>query len=193
MGQNSNKKLFKIGICGSPGSGKTTLSSGLFYFLKVMGVHVELVPELIKYKVYKNINFELEGFDILNTVEQKEFEEVFEKAKNQIDVIICEAPLCNGYFYSSFYNKSLEFPILKKIAESKINSYDVMLFVERVPETEYVTFGRKESFDQARQLENHINNKLQELNYNKPVIKVTQKTPIEEILKKIQEIRKTNA
>ncbi len=174
----------KIAIIGSPGSGKTTLSAGLFYNLKCIGEHVEIVPELIKYKVYKNINFELEGFDILNTLEQKEFEEIFEtdNAKKQIDHIICEAPLCNGYFYSSFYDKSLEFPILKKIAESKINTYDIMLFVERIPESEYVTFGRKESFEQAKKLEEHINQKLIELNYKNKIVKVNQKTSIKDIL-----------
>lgn len=177
----------KIAIIGSPGSGKTTLAAGLFYHLKMMAEHVEMVPELIKYKVYKNINFELEGFDILNTLEQKEFEEIFESenAKNQIDFIICEAPLCNGYFYSSFYQKQLEFPILKKIAESKINTYDLMIFVERSPEAEYVSFGRKESFEQARKLEIHITEHLKELGYNKPIIRVNQATPIKDILNMI--------
>jgi len=175
----------KIAIVGSPGSGKTTLSAGLFYFLKTLGEHVEHVPELIKYKVYKNINFEAEGFDILNTLEQKEFEELFETehAKKQIDYIICEAPLCNGYFYSSFYDKGLEYPILNKIAESKINTYDYMLFVERIPDSEYVNFGRKESFDQAKKLEQHIHQKLKELKYSNPIMVVNQKTDIEEILK----------
>ena len=174
----------KIAIIGSPGSGKTTLSAGLFYNLKCLGEHVEMVPELIKYKVYKNINFELEGFDILNTLEQKEFEELFEtdSAKKQIDFVICEAPLCNGYFYSSLYDKQLEFPILKKIAENKINSYDIMLFVERIPENEYVTFGRKESFEQAKKLEDHIESKLTELGYSNKVVRVNQHTPIKEIL-----------
>jgi dephospho-CoA kinase len=177
----------KIAIIGSPGSGKTTLAAGLFYHIKIMGEHVEMVPELIKYKVYKNINFELEGFDILNTLEQKEFEEIFEtdKAKEQIDYIICEAPLCNGYFYSSFYNKQLEFPILKKIAQSKINTYDLMIFVERTPESEYVSFGRKESFEQAKKLEDHITDKMAELGYTKKVIRVNQNTSINEILKEI--------
>lgn len=177
----------KIAIIGSPGSGKTTLTAGIFYTLKCLGEHVEMVPELIKYKVYKDINFDVEGFDILNTLEQKEFEELFEtdKAKTQIDFVICEAPLCNGYFYSSFYQKELEFPILKKIAESKINTYDIMLFVERIPEAEYVTFGRKESFEQAKRLEDHIEEKLTELKFSKKIYRVNQNTSMKEVLKMI--------
>lgn len=177
----------KIAIIGSPGSGKTTLAAGLFYHLKILGEHVEMVPELIKYKVYKDIDFKVEGFDILNTLEQKEFEELFESdnAKSQIDYIICEAPLCNGYFYSSFYDKKLEFPILKKIAENKINSYDLMIFVERTPASEYVSFGRKESFEEAKKLEEHITQKLAELGYNKKLMRVNQSTSITEILQAI--------
>lgn len=60
-----------------------------------------------------------------------------------------------------------------------------MLFVERIPENEYVTFGRKESFEQARILEEHIQNKLLELKYTHKIIRVNQKTPIKEILEKI--------
>ena len=144
---------------------------------------MEMVPELIKYKVYKNIPFGNDGFDIQNTLEQREFEEVFEtpKAMAQIDYIICEAPLCNGYFYSSFYDKDLEVPILKKIAQSKINTYDLMVFVERADD-EYVSFGRKESFAQAKKLENHIKDKLKELDYQNDIIFVNQHTDIKDIL-----------
>ena len=78
-------------------------------------------------------------------MEQKEFEEIFESdvATKQIDFLIYEAPLCNGYFYSSFYEKTLESPVLKRIAESKINTYDVILFVEMVQDIEYVSFGKR--------------------------------------------------
>ena len=75
----------KIAIVGSPGSGKSTLAAGLFYHLKVMGKNVELVPELIKTKVYEGIDFSKDGFDVANTLKQQNFEEIFEKAKHKID------------------------------------------------------------------------------------------------------------
>lgn len=181
------KTVKKIAIVGSPGSGKSTLCAGIFYNLKILGEHVEMVPELIKYKFYKNLRFDIDGFDVQNTLEQKEFEETFEteKALAQLDYIICEAPLCNGYFYSSYYKKDLESPILKKIAQNKINSYDLIIFVQRSSSSEYITFGRKESLDQARELENHVHEKIKELGYKNKIMIVSQETNIKEVLKEM--------
>lgn len=174
----------KIGIIGSPGAGKTTLTSGLFYFLKIRRINVEKVPELIKYKVYEGADFSAPGFDILNTLEQKKFEEIFikENKRHKIDVIICEAPICNGYFYSSFYDKVLEHPILEKIAKDHINTYDVLLFLERKEKDEYVSFGRKESLSEAKKLEKHIKDKITDLGFKNKLILINQKTSINEVI-----------
>jgi hypothetical protein len=174
----------KIAVIGAPGSGKTTLSAGLFYKLKVLGMHVELVPELIKYKVYRGDQFTDDGFDIQNTLEQKAFESTFDKAKAQgvLQFVICEAPLCNGYFYSSFYGKHLETAVLKKIAIDSINDYDAILFVKRHDDSSYVNFGRKESLAQAIDLQTHIENKMKELEYKNRVLVAYQHTPLDEII-----------
>lgn len=178
----------KIAIIGAPGSGKTTLAAGLFYHLKISGENVEMVPELIKYKVYKNVVFKQDGFDILNTLEQKAFEETFETetAKKHIDKIICEAPLCNGYFYSSFYGKELEYPILKKIAADKINTYDIIIFVKKNKADKHIEFGRKENLETSLKFEEHIREKINDLDYKKQIIFVDQKTPMDELIKLIK-------
>jgi nicotinamide riboside kinase len=175
----------KIAVIGSPGSGKTTLSAGLFYKLKTIGKHAEFVPELIKYKVYRGEKFNQDGFDVVNTFEQKNFEKVFETARENktLDYIICEAPLCNGYFYSSFYKKELEQLILRKIAVDAINNYDVILFVKIIEKAEYVEFGRKESKDQANQLQAHIEKEFAQLGFKNKLLIVNQKTEIDQILK----------
>lgn len=172
----------KIAIIGAPGSGKTTIASGLFYNLKILGKKVELVPELIKYKVYRETGFETDGFDIQNTLEQKELEETISKAKD-MEIVICEAPLCNGFFYSRFYNKKEEWPVLKKIAQKNIQSYDLVIFVEHVPYlTEYETFGRREDHSTSLKFQKFIGNKVKELKYTGPIIKVNQGTNIQKIV-----------
>lgn len=173
----------KIAIIGAPGVGKSTIASGLHYEMKVQGLKAELVPELVKYKVFKGVDFSKDGFDIQNTIEQKDFEEVFENT-SEIDYLICEAPLCNGYFYASFYEKELELPVLKKVAAEKINTYDVIFFVKR-ENMEYSRFGRKESFEQSLKLESHIKEKLVEIGAKKPIFEVSCQVKIKDILTQI--------
>jgi dephospho-CoA kinase len=153
----------KIGLIGAPGAGKTTLSAGLFYHLKMLGYNVELAPELIKFKVYQGADFSRPGFDIQNTLEQMALEEGIERAEEKghaLDALICEAPLCNGYFYASFYGKADECPVLRRVALDKIKTYDLLFFVKRPAAQEYVRVGRKESLEKSSLLEAHIRAEL---------------------------------
>lgn len=173
----------KIAIIGAPGSGKTTIAAGLFYNLKTLRKKTEFVPELIKYKVYKKDAFNRDGFDIQNSLEQRDLEETIEKAPD-IEYVICEAPLCNGFFYSSFYKKDEEWPILKKIAQKNINTYDIIFFVEHLTESsEYESFGRKESKELSLKLQSHIDDKIKELNFKNPIVRIKQDTDIQEVIK----------
>lgn len=174
----------KIALIGAPGSGKTTIASGLFYNLKILGKKVEIVPELIKYKVYQNSKFTKDGFDIKNTLEQQDLETQMSLVKD-IEILICEAPLCNGYFYSSFYKKKEEWPILKKIAKENINSYDLIIFLEHVKNENYETFGRKEDKKTSLKLEKFIKKKIKELHFEKKIIFINQKTNLINVLGEI--------
>lgn len=172
----------KIALIGAPASGKTTIAAGLFYNLKILGKKVEVVPELIKHKVYQNLSFGADGFDIQNTLEQKALEENLQKAPN-LEFLICEAPLCNGFFYSSFYKKKEEWPILEKIAAKGINSYDLIIFVKHnIYKEDFETFGRKEDKKTALLLEKHIAKKIKSLKYTGPIVTITQATNIQNVL-----------
>jgi len=174
----------KIALIGAPSSGKTTIMSGLFYHFKMLEKKVEIVPELIKYKVYEDIKFGEEGFDIQNSLEQAKLEKIISNAKG-IDLVICESPLCNGYFYSSFYKKKYEAPLLKKIAQNYINGYDLIIFVEHLNDGKFESFGRKESQETSLKIENHIRKELKKLNFKNSMIYVNKKTNIYKIINQI--------
>jgi nicotinamide riboside kinase len=177
--------MIKIGIIGPPGSGKTTLAAEIFVILKKENFHVEVVPELIKYKVYQGLNFKRHGFDTVNTWEQLELEEKVKKG--QFDFLICEAPVCNGYFYASFYRKGEESLILRKIAEENINNYDIIIKVKHEEKSKYTQSGRKESFQKSLELSSYIYKEFESLKYNGLVIEYN-RTNIKNILRNIKRL-----
>jgi GTPase SAR1 family protein len=174
----------KIAIIGPPGSGKTTLAAGLFYKLKKMNKKVELVPELIKYKVYRGEDFGRPGFDIANTLQQQDFELAFNDA--DFEYLIFEAPLCNGYFYSSFYGKDTESLVLKQIAKENIKNYDVILSHKILPAVDYSEFGRKESKEVSIQFGQWIEKKFKELGFKGKVIQTDLNTNIRSLIEQLK-------
>ena len=182
----------KIRIIGPPGAGKTTLAAGLFFHLKKMDKKIELVPELIKYKVYQGVDFNKTGFEIQNNIEQRIFEESFENASPPLDFILCESPLCNSYFYASYYNKEDEAKILKKIAKETINSYDLILQLPITLEDkeDYQSHGRIESYEQSLELNNYIFSEFKKLSYKNEVMIVDSRDDILKLIYKILDLSK---
>lgn len=177
----------RIALVGPPGAGKSTLSTGLFHYMKRLGCNAELIQELVKFKVYRGVDFNEPGFDIQNTLEQKTYENVCHEgiAKGHLTHFITEGPLVNGYMYASFYEKHDEANILRLIANEAIVRYDVILLVSRGDHA-YVEFGRKETSEAASKLGIHIESAIQSLinqsGFKGKLLRVTSGTPLPVIL-----------
>ena len=53
----------RLAILGAPGSGKSTLSSGLLYFCKLFLFKADAVPEVAKWDYYKGVDFTAEDYE----------------------------------------------------------------------------------------------------------------------------------
>jgi len=168
----------KIAFIGSAGVGKSTIAYGLFHHLKVKGFKTELVPELIKIKVYKKENFSRIGFDIQNTLEQEDLENAFNQHGNVLDYLICESPLVNGFFYSTYYRKYHEVGALKEIANKYVKSYDYIYFVTagEMNKKDFDSIGRKGTFEETLGVESHIMQTLDDLGISKSHVKIINRT-----------------
>ena len=180
------KNAIKIGIIGSSGAGKTTLMKDLFVQFKKAGYPTEEVVELIKIKLFKGEDFSKKGFDITNTYEQSLYEEALSNNKD-LKIVLCEAPLCNGYFYASFYNKLEEALVLKNIANESINSYDILLKLPLGDKASFENIGRKETYTKSLNIQDHIFKEISNLNYNGPILDIDpeKKDDIQSIMKSI--------
>lgn len=98
---NAKKNLnIKIAVLGAPGSGKSTVSSGLLYFSKLFRFKCDAVPEVAKWDVYKKRDMTSEKYEMKKFKRQKELEEIFPE---ELDILICEAPLIISVIFSTFY------------------------------------------------------------------------------------------
>lgn len=178
----------KIGICGAPGTGKSTLLSGLHYLIKLLGsCNVERIEEIVKIKHFRGDDSFQPGFDVMNTMEQKELERTFDKAhsRGEIDVVITEAPLFNGYLYASFYGKERETPILREIASIALSGYDVLIFARHEDGVDYNQFGRRENAETSRQIEDYFLNEIRKLGYKGRLIETSSRSNIFRLLQEI--------
>jgi nicotinamide riboside kinase len=143
--RSQNCKI-KLAILGAPGSGKTTLSSGLLYHAKLFQLKVDCVPEVAKWHVYKGTNFKEENFEYQKFAEQRDLEAIY---PSELELTICEAPLVMSAIYSRFYYGP-EHVIAKdmlQLAKDYQHQYTDFYVMKKV--TVFEQFGRNETKEQA--------------------------------------------
>ncbi len=142
-----------INFFGGPGSGKSTLAAGLFYFLKRNMENCELVTEYAKDLTYE------ERFKTLKCqpyIFGKQLYKI-EMLMDKVDTIITDSPLC----LSLFYNQK-KYPETFTAAVIDItNSMDnINYLIDRDKDKNYSNIGRKESFNEAKYIDQQIKNFL---------------------------------
>ena len=139
-----------INVYGAPGSGKSTIASGLFFHMKMAGLNVELALEYVKSKVFEDNTYVFKDQLYCFAKQQKKLREL----NGKVDFVITDAPL----LMSLIYNQT-EVPLFNDLVVQYYNEYDNMNFLLKRNHT-YHTEGRKQTEQESdivgEQLENYL-------------------------------------
>jgi ABC-type dipeptide/oligopeptide/nickel transport system ATPase subunit len=139
-----------INLYGGPGSGKSTTAAGLFYFMKLQGLKVELVTEYAKSLVYTN--------RLTQLLDQQEY--IFAKQnsslhclRDKVDWVITDSPLLLSCVYVNE-----DWPLVNTFRELVIgtyNTYDnVSFFLERP--NSFQQYGRIHTLEESTKIDQQI-------------------------------------
>ena len=138
----------RINLFGAPGTGKSTVAAGLFYFLKLRQFNVELVREYIKNWVYKGI--EVKSYDHIYIFgKQLHAEDLL--LSSGVELIITDSPVTMSLFYADSLRDS-QINICKDF-DKKYQPLNILLKRGNIP---YKTIGRYQTEEQAKTLDESI-------------------------------------
>ena len=130
-----------INLIGGPGCGKSTIASGLFYYMKINGFNVEMAREWIKSAVYEGRKYPLtDGLYILAKQNK-----LLRELDGKVDYVITDAPLFLPVIYQKTSSK-----YFSKFAVELYNSYNnINILVKRSKSLEYDETGRCQTYEEA--------------------------------------------
>ena len=149
------KNTVVINILGGPGVGKTTVASDLFVDFKKRGFDVEIVSEFAKELVWEKRN---EAFSDRLYMHAEQNHRLMMMNGN-LDYIITDSPLILTSIYNHYYLKDL-YPdhynkMIDDVTLETFNLYNNVTFLlDR--DVNYDTNGRRESADQAKDIDEAI-------------------------------------
>ena len=127
-----NSKTKIINICGGPGTGKSTIATGVYSKLKIHTIDCELASEYAKDVTW-------EGHDALFNNQIKIFAEQFRRIYrllDKVDYIICDSPL----LLNSIYLKSFLESDDKKFFSSEYYDQQKQFYVDSFDEFNNLNF-----------------------------------------------------
>ena len=163
-----------INLFGAPGSGKSTLSAGLFYQMKMKKLKVEWSQEWIKDKVFEETPYPFKDQLYTFAKQNKKIRQMIGKA----DYVICDSPLVQGLIYADNETK-----IFKNLVLEYFNSYqNVNFLLERIHS--YEQQGRLQTEKESDDMAILIEKKLTELNV--PYIKLQSTNSLNRMLEVLE-------
>ncbi len=171
-----SKNALFINLIGGPGTGKSTIASAIFSELKWNGIDCEIVSEYAKQLVWEQ-SFQKMKNQIY--IFGKQHNKMW-ALKEQVDIVVTDAPILLGLYYSGGEN-----PALEQLVESEHHKFNNLnVFLKR--KKGYNPNGRTQTEEQAKA----IDKKLKEILISKKIdfVEVTaEKKSVELIVKLIKE------
>lgn len=170
-----------INLYGGPCCGKSTVSAGLFYELKCLGVECELTGEYAKDKTWDDHQTVLRNQPY---VFGKQLHRIW-RLQNKVDIIVCDSPILLSTIYDSDDSDLFELYVLEQY--KKYNNINFVL--ERKFYNEgYQENGRNQTMQEAIEIDNDIENLLDKhnLSYTK-ICESNSKKMVNKILEILKE------
>lgn len=151
------KNTIVINLVGGPCSGKSTTASGLFREMKLRTKQkVELVNEVIKKHVYDDNKGFMNDQVLITALQNHELKSL----DGKVDFIISDASLLNAVVYNEFYDDIDN--VSTELSMKLMAGYNNLTFLlPRKPE--YDEYGRSQSLEEAKQIDDIFVKKLDEV------------------------------
>lgn len=167
-----------INLYGGPSTGKSRTAARLFADMKDMGLKVELVREWIKDHMY---NGRTDAFPLQEYIFAKQRKSQHYLQDN-VDWVVTDSPLLLSNIYAP---RDELFYYFEAYVRGRYNEYDnVNIFLRRNPEVPYANYGRTQTEDQAKDIDNQIWKYFVDYNVNFEEVQMSEHT-CEDILKVI--------
>ena len=148
------KKTIIVNLFAGPGTGKSTTAAEIYVSLKKAGINVELVREFAKDLVWKGEIHEYTQESIAKG--QKDREDML---LGKVDVIVTDSPYIQGMVYSEIGEGDRIYGDYIKHLQRGGQLSHISILLERTKE--YIPKGREQSEEEARYLDEDIEDLLE--------------------------------
>lgn len=161
-------KIRRINLHAGPGIGKSRLAAWLYSQLKDLNYSVELVREEIKLAAYQGKH--PEGFDILDYF-TKQLRQEEQWLRSGVDLIVTDCPISLNVAYARIHDAPLAHAMdeVRRLFDKKYVGMNIIL--ER-DHTRYITQGRYQTYDQAKDLDVNIRAEIVRMYHYQPLFYV---------------------